>query len=165
MFFLTAFWLHFCPPEPPFYRLLAPIFNNILQIPERRATAANNQELPKTFRNLDRNIALPHFRVLQNASSCNKRMHQTAKLQNGGAAVLAPHGAFGSAGPVLRGVTACRIEIRILSDSKSLFRTPPCPPTRAWFAQFSAAEPQMSDFWLTFCRSEIHRKSDVSKNT
>ena len=74
----------FSPPKPSFYRLLAPIFDRILQIPERRATAANNQELPKTFRNLDSDIALPPFRVLQNASSCNKRKHQTVKLQKGG---------------------------------------------------------------------------------
>jgi hypothetical protein len=32
---------------------------------------------------------------LQNASYYNKRTHQNAALQNGGAAVLAPHGAFG----------------------------------------------------------------------
>ena len=67
----------------------------LLQIPERRATATNNQELPKTFRNLDSEIALPKFAVFHNASSSNKRMHQNAELQKWGAAVLAPHGAFG----------------------------------------------------------------------
>ena len=28
-----CFWLHFCPPKPPFYRFVAPIFDRILQIP------------------------------------------------------------------------------------------------------------------------------------
>ncbi len=70
-------------------------WDRILQIPERRATATNNQELPRTFRNLAIEIALLQFALLHNASSCNKRMHQNAELQNEGAAVLAPLGAFG----------------------------------------------------------------------
>ena len=59
-------------------------WNRIWQIPAQRATAPNNQELPKTFRNLDSEIALSQFGVLQNASNCNKRMPQNAELQNGG---------------------------------------------------------------------------------
>ena len=67
----------------------------MLQIPERRATATNNQELPNTFRNLDSEIALSQFGVLQNASNCNKRMHLNANAPKWGAAVLAPLGAIG----------------------------------------------------------------------
>ena len=48
------------------------------------ATAANNQELAKTFRILDSEMALSQFAVLQRSSSCNKRMHRNAELQNGG---------------------------------------------------------------------------------
>ena len=60
------------------------LWDSDLQIAERRATATNNQELPKTFRNLDSEIALLQFAVLQNASSCSRRMHQNAELQNRG---------------------------------------------------------------------------------
>ena len=60
----------------------------------------NRQKLPRAFRNLDLEIALLQFAVLQNASSCNKRMAQNAELQNWRAAVLAPHGAFRSAAPL-----------------------------------------------------------------
>jgi hypothetical protein len=82
--------------------------NIIFQIAKRRATATNNQELPKTFRNLYNEIAKRLFVVLQNASSCNKRTHQSADLQSEGAAVLAPHGAFRSAAPCLwQAGTAC----------------------------------------------------------
>ena len=98
----------------------------------------NNRKLPRTFRNLDLEIALLQFAVLQNASSCNKRMPQNAELQNWGAAMLAPHGAFGSAAPLWGSNTACQIKLRILqisefSDSKSLYgptlRRRPCPKT------------------------------------
>ena len=75
--------------------IFAIVLNRFLQIPDRRATATNNQELPKTCRNPDSEIALPKFAVSQNASSNNERMHQKAELQKWGAAVLAPHGAFG----------------------------------------------------------------------
>jgi len=70
-----------------------------LQIAERRAPTTNDQELPKILRNLCNEIAMRQFAVLQNAISRNKRTHQNADLQDEGAAVLAPHGAFRSAGP------------------------------------------------------------------
>jgi len=67
-----------------------------LQIAERRAPTTNDQELPKILRNLCNEIAMRQFAVLQNAISRNKRTHQNADLQDEGAAVLAPHGAFRS---------------------------------------------------------------------
>ena len=68
----------------PLLMFLAMFSNRNWQIPAQRATATNNQELPKTFRNLDSESALSQFAALQNACNCNKRMHQNAKLQNGG---------------------------------------------------------------------------------
>jgi len=59
-----------------------------LQIVERRVDATKNQDPQLSF-------ACIIF-VLQNAISRNKRTHQNADLQDEGAAVLAPHGAFRS---------------------------------------------------------------------
>ena len=89
------------------------LLHRFLQIPDRRATATNNQELPKTCRNLESEIALLILAVSRNASSNNERMHQNAELQKWGAAVLAPHGAFGSAAP-LRGAGRSERIVRLL---------------------------------------------------
>jgi hypothetical protein len=76
--------------------------------------------------------------------------------------VLAPLGAFGSAGPVprARGVSD---QIQTSADSKSLFRTPPCPPTCALSAQFPNMGPKMFRFRLTFCTSKIHENPTPPK--
>ena len=81
---LNGFQTHFSSILDPLFMHFVMFWYRILQIPERRATATNNQELPRTFRNLAIEIALLQFALLQNASSCNKRMHQNAELQNGG---------------------------------------------------------------------------------
>ena len=99
------------------------------RIPLFDATSVKNvknyQKLPGTFRNIDLEIALLQFAALQNSSSCNKRMHQNAELQNWGAAVLAPHGAF-------------RYEYYIIYVYVYLY--PPTPPVSAcqsrWFILF-----------------------------
>ena len=63
---------------------------------------------------------------LQNANSCTKR-----RSTNTGAAVLAPHGAFGSAAPVSQSGVSRRVGSSLgLLQTPDLRRTPPYPPTR-----------------------------------
>ena len=99
-----------------------------------------------------------------------RRTHSAAPKRRStkwGPAVLAPLGAFGSAGTVVQ--KACRTRIRILTqtsaDSKSLLRTPPCPPTRPGGSPFSDPRSIFSIFLVAFCRSKIHRKTDPSNST
>ena len=140
-------------------------WDRILQIPERRATATNNQELPRTFRNLDSEIALSQFGVLQNASNCNKRMHQNANAPKWGAAVLAPLGAIGSAAPLRsRGAwrakhlsaVFCRPWQYSRASTGRASAADPAPKIMRplFFAAFFAKFPH---FLPTFCRSKIRR--------
>ena len=107
-----------------------------------RRTPSNREEqsrtAKKTFRNLYNVIELRQFAVLQNASSCNKRMHQNAELQNKAAAVLAPHGALRSGrAPCAfsRGTRRARTTLPVLANLKNL-QTP-----KASAATASAADP------------------------
>ena len=48
---------------------------------------------------------------------------------------------------------------------QSLRRTPPYPPTLPGFSPLPTLRFKNSDFWQTFCRSKIYKKSDSSKKT
>ena len=101
---------------------------------------------------------------LQNAKKCTKR-----RSPNTGAAVLAPHGAFGSAAPVSQsGVPeACRTLLPISADSKASdgprpTRRPDHPkPTKMHFA---APQPQNLRFLADFLPIENSLKIRLLKN-
>ena len=91
-----------------------------------------------------------------------------AELQNEGAAVLAPLGAFGSAAPVAqqRGLRRVRHICRLLQTPKPQTDPALCADRTDSDHNLSllpTLRPQRSDFWHTFCRSKIHQKSDSSK--
>ena len=102
---------------------------------------------------------------LQNAISCNKR-----RSPNTGAAVLAPHGAFGSAAP-LRGAGRSKRIVRLLPVPVRLQKPPvatalpadPSPNLRA-FASWLPQAANFVDFKQFFRRLKTHQKSTTSQN-
>ena len=64
---------------------------------------SKNQELANIFRILDSEIALSQFAALQKRQQLQQTHAPKRRATNWGAAVLAPHGAFGSAAPGLPG--------------------------------------------------------------
>ena len=104
---------------------------------------------------LDVSTILPHTsqkRKHKSAARCTPSAHPhiQSKIyapQNRGSAVLAPHGASGSADPCSAGGRACETKLRLLQKSKPP-TPPPLPPTlpkspvrvalRAHFSDFSS---------------------------
>jgi hypothetical protein len=121
----------------------------------------NNQNLPRTFRNLDLEIALLQFAVLENASSCNKRM----RFKIGGRR-CSRRMAHSDPPPPSGARVACRTKLRILqisefSDSKSLYGPNLRRRPRPLFASISDPGVIFSNLFHFFVRSENHQKSDL----
>ena len=126
----------------------------------------NSQTRPRTFRNLDLEIALLQFAVLQNASSCNKRMHRNPELQKWGAAVLAPHGAFGSAAPCSQGTGRLKFiansdEFLSICKLRKLFGDPTSAADPCCRKHLFTPPPLFFCSFLFFSRSKNRRKSDL----
>ena len=86
------------------------------------------------------------------------------QLTKTGPAVLAPLGAFGSAGPVRGGKRRVRSEFAFLQTPKASSAPRPARRPARYLLILQPLAPQMCDFCFTSCRSKIHRKSDVSKS-